>query len=140
MKRKALISVFSEQDGNIEDKIEVVTPGDFYKKDSCYYAVYKETQITGMLNTTTTLKIGPEKFSLIRMGSTSTKMNFYSESDDIVMYDTPYGTLELRIKTKDIHIDVGDDGGNVSINYDMSIGGQKPLNTSLKINIKPQDA
>jgi uncharacterized beta-barrel protein YwiB (DUF1934 family) len=57
MKKKALISVFSEQDGNIEDKIEVVTPGDFYKKDSYYYAVYKETQITGMLNTTTTLKI-----------------------------------------------------------------------------------
>lgn len=136
MNKKALISVVSEQDGNTEESIEVVTPGDFYKKDNYYYAVYKETQITGMQDTTTTIKIDSEQFSLIRVGSTTTKMNFQPKNEEIVLYDTPYGTLELKIQTKKLHIDVNDYGGDISVNYDMSIGGQKAQNTSLKINIK----
>lgn len=139
MKKKALISVVSEQDGNTEESIEVVTPGDFYKKDDSYYAVYKETLITGMQDTTTTLRISPEQFSLTRVGSTATKMNFQSQSQDIVLYNTPYGALELKIHTKALKIDIGDFGGDISVNYDMSIGGQETQNTSLKINIKAQE-
>lgn len=139
MKKKALISVVSEQDGNVEENIEVVTPGDFYKKDDCYYAVYKETLITGMQDTTTTIKISPEQFSLIRVGSTATKMNFQSQNDEMVLYNTPYGALELKIHTRALQIDIDDCGGNISVNYDMSIGGQKSQNTSLKINIKAQE-
>lgn len=140
MKKKALVSVISEQNGNTEESIEVVTPGDFYKKDDCYYVVYKETQITGMEDTTTTFQISPEEFSLIRIGSTSTEMKFKKNKDDVSLYNTPYGTLELKIQTNDLIIDVNDDGGNVSINYDMSVGGQNSQKTALKINIKPQDA
>lgn len=139
-KKRVLISVISKQNGNEDDRIEVVTPGDFYKKDDSYYAVYKETQITGMDDTTTTFKISPEKFSLIRIGSTSTKMNFVSRGEDIVLYNTPYGTMELKIETKDLSINVGDAGGDITIKYNMSVAGQKPQNTSLKINIKAQDA
>lgn len=139
MKKKSLISVVSEQNGNTEESIEVVTPGDFYKKDEFYYAVYKETQITGMQDTTTTIKISPDQFSLIRAGSTTTRMNFKAENDEVALYDTPYGTLELKIRTKALKIDINEYGGDISVNYDMSIGGQKTQNTSLKINIKAQD-
>jgi len=68
MNKNAIISVVSKQaDGNDDgDIIEVVTPGKFYKQDDCYYAVYEETEISGMKGTTTTLKIDEEKFTLIR--------------------------------------------------------------------------
>lgn len=136
MKKKAIISLVSKQDDNEEDSIEVVTPGDFYKKDDCYYAVYNETQITGMQDTTTTLKINADKFSLIRIGSTSTNMNFMKKGEDIALYDTPYGTMELKIFTKNLDINVNDEGGKVMIDYIMSIEGYKPQNTVLEINIK----
>ncbi len=69
MKKKALIHVLSSVPDAKEknDSIEVVTPGNFYKKDRNYYAVYEETSISGMEGTTTTLKIGEKNFSLIRM-------------------------------------------------------------------------
>lgn len=135
MKKKAIISLISKQD-NEDGNIEVVTPGDFYKKDDCYYAVYNETQITGMQDTTTTLKINKDKFCLIRMGSTNTNMNFTTNGKDIALYDTPYGTMELKIFTKNIDINVNDEGGKVMIDYTMSIEGYKPQNTVLEINIK----
>lgn len=138
MKKKAIISVSSKQKDNEDDTIEVVTPGDFYEKDGCYYAVYKETAISGMEGTTTTLKIYTDKFILVRMGSTSAKMEFNKASESLSMYNTQYGTLELKIETNELNISVNDEGGDIQINYSLSVGGQTPQNTLLEINIKTQ--
>lgn len=138
MKRKAIISVLSRQVGDDED-IEVVTPGVFYFQDGDFCAEYSETEISGMEGTTTTLKIKPEKFSLIRNGSTNAKMDFDKNSESISMYHTPYGTLELKIETKRLDINIDDNGGDIYIKYLLSILGQEPLDTSLKINIKTQE-
>ena len=56
--------------------VSVVTPGDFYIKNNVYYAVYKETEISGMEGTTTTIKILPSEFFLLRSGTTNAKMHF----------------------------------------------------------------
>jgi uncharacterized beta-barrel protein YwiB (DUF1934 family) len=139
VKKKAIISVTSKQSVGHEDSIEVVTPGEFYKKEDLYYAIYEETEISGMEGTTTTLKISKDKLSLIRKGSTSAKMDFDRNSKNLSMYDTPYGTLELRIETKELDIEIDEDGGNIFVNYNMSLSGQTPYNTILKINIKAQE-
>lgn len=139
MKKRAIISVSSKQKSDENDVIEVVTPGDFYEKDGSYYAVYKETEISGMEGTTTTLKISNDKFSIIRMGSTSAKMEFDKKAKSVSMYNTPYGTLELKIETKTLSVNVGEKGGDIQVNYDLSVSGQTPNNTQLKINIKAQE-
>jgi len=138
MKKKAIVSVVSRQISEDEKDIEVVTPGEFYKKDDSYYVVYKETEISGMEGTTTTLKINPDSFTLIRMGTTTTKMEFEQDNEKLVLYNTPYGVMELKIATKDLKVNVNDQGGDVLINYNMTIGGQKPQLTELKVNIKTQ--
>lgn len=139
MKKRAIISVSSKQKSDENDVIEVVTPGDFYEKDGSYYAVYKETEISGMEGTTTTLKISNDKFSIIRIGSTSAKMEFDKKAKSVSMYNTPYGTLELKIETKSLSVDVGEKGGDIQVNYNLSVSGQTPHNTQLKINIKAQE-
>lgn len=139
MKQKAIISVSSKQSIDEEEIIEVVTPGNFYKKENYYYAVYEETELSGMSGTTTTLKIGKDNFSLIRMGSTSAKMDFDKKTKNVSMYNTPYGTLELKIETKDLDINIDNNGGSVLVNYNMSLSGQTPYSTMLKIDIKAQE-
>lgn len=141
MKKKAIITVSSKQiEEDTDDEIvEVVTPGNFFKKEEKYYAVYEETEISGMKGTTTTLKIESNKLSLIRIGSTSTKMEFLKKKENVSMYTTPFGTLQLKIKTSNLDVDVNDDGGDIIVNYDLIITGQKPMKTVLKINIKPNE-
>ncbi|URZ03721.1 YwiB family protein [Clostridium felsineum] len=134
MGRKAIISISSKQ--GKDEPISVVTPGDFYKKNNCYYATYKETEISGMEGTTTTLKIKDDKCSILRQGSTSTKMEFEKDKDNYSIYSTPYGTMELKISTKNIDINVNDDGGDVNIRYDLSIVNQLSQSTIIDINIK----
>lgn len=138
MKRNAVISVRSEQAGIDENPIEVVTPGSFYKEDEKFIAVYEETEISGMEGTVTTFSIEKESFSLIRMGTTTTKMDFAINDKSMTLYNTPYGVLEIEIDTKELKIDVNETGGDIFINYNMSVSGQKPQHTMLKININAQ--
>lgn len=136
MSNKAIITIMSKQDENEDDIIEVVTPGKFYKKNDHYYAIYEETEISGMKGTTTTLKIYDDNFSLIRNGTTNTKMVFKKDLNDIIMYNTPNGTLELMLSIDDILINVDDNGGEISAKYDMAIAGQESLSTELVVKIK----
>lgn len=135
MGKRAIISISSAE--MVGDKpISVTTPGDFYKRNNCYYAVYKETEISGMEGTTTTLKIKDDKFCIIRMGTTSTKMEFEKYKKSYSMYNTPYGTMELEIDTKEMKVDVDEEGGNVEIQYDLKIINQLSQTTKIDINIR----
>ena len=68
----------------------------FIKKIIAYYAVYEETEISGMKGTTTTLKIDEENFTLIRTGTTNTEMKFKKYARDLTLYNTPHGALDLN--------------------------------------------
>ena len=46
MKKKAIISISSNQEIDKEDMIEVVTPGDFYSEGNGYHVAYEETEIS----------------------------------------------------------------------------------------------
>lgn len=139
MKKKALISIVSNQFGEDNSEIEVVTPGEFTVCDDGFKAVYPETEISGMEGTVTRLLINDNSVSLEREGTTTSKMYFEKDKSDVSLYDTPYGTLELKIKTNELEIDLNENGGNVFIDYKMIIGDQSVQNTKLKINIKSEN-
>ena len=136
MKKKAIISVVSKQTGSDESAIEVVTQGEFYKEEDSYIAIYDETELSGMEGTKTTLKISPNNFLLTRIGTTNAEMRFKKGTNEISMYDTPYGMLEIKLETKDLKVDLNDNGGEVEIRYNLSISGQEPQKTILKVDIK----
>jgi len=134
LKKNALISLVSFQDD--EDMLEVVTPGDFYKKEDLYIVEYDETKISGMEGTRTTLKIGNDNFTLLREGNTHANMNFQNGKECFSIYDTPYGVLQVKIKTKDLLVNVDDQGGEVLVNYNMVVSGNNQPDTKLKVNIR----
>lgn len=138
MEKKALISISSMQKSRMDDKIEVLTPGSYFKKMDSYHVEYEETEISGMEGTRTLLEIFPDKLSLIRQGTTSATMEFEKNNNYITMYNTPYGAMELEIHTRDLTVDVNDEGGEIFVKYNMKISGQKAEDTQLKISIKTQ--
>lgn len=138
MKKSAVISVLSKQRGNDDEKIEVVTPGDFYEKDGKFYIVYDETEISGMQGTRTTIRVEADQFTLIRKGTTNTRMLFKEKHNDFIMYQTPHGMLQLSINIKKLSIDVDENGGSIKALYNMGISGEQAISTELNVNIKLQ--
>lgn len=141
MDKKAIISIVSNAMlDEMEDAIEVVSPGKFIKLENGYRAVYEETEISGMKGTTTTLTINDKEVVLEREGTTNTKMRFNQKEPSVAMYQTPYGLLELGIYTKGLSVDMNEDGGKLEIDYSMTIAGDVSVDTNLSLKIKTQNA
>lgn len=136
MKNNAIIKVVSIQNSEEDEKIEVVSLGDYYKEEDVFVATYKETELSGMGNTTTTFKIGKDFFYLIREGEINTVMEFKRGHSTSILYSTPQGGLALQVKTRNIKIQADDLGGNVDLEYDIFIDGQHSINTKLIANIE----
>lgn len=139
MEKKAIISVVSNANIEDDDMIEVVSPGSFEKIEDGFKATYEETEISGMEGTTTILTIKENQVILEREGTTSTKMIFKEDEDSIVLYNTPYGMLEIAISTNNLDVKIDEDGGKLDIEYEMSVYGQPPFNTKLSLSIKVQE-
>lgn len=136
MKREAVISIVSNSSIESEEMIEVISPGWFEKVEDVYKATYEETEISGMKGTTTTLTIKEKEVVLEREGTTSTKMVFNEKKDSVCLYNTPYGMLEIEIRTKKLELNVNNEGGDLNIEYEMTVFGQPPFNTNLSLDIK----
>ncbi|AOR22583.1 DUF1934 domain-containing protein [Clostridium taeniosporum] len=136
MKKKAIITVKSNasmEEGNL---IEVVSPGEFYINEDGFRVEYDETEISGMEGTRTKLIIRDSSFTLEREGSTTTKMDFKKRMRTTSLYQTPYGILKLNVDTKNLDINMNEDGGIIDVRYSMGIEGHESMNTSLSVKVK----
>ena len=119
-----------------DEVIEVVTPGKFHLGESEFKAVYEESEISGMDGTTTTLVIKDEALILEREGSTTTRMEFKKGEEVVSLYNTPYGMMNINIYTKELDIDMDDDGGVVYTKYILGLEGQSGITIELKVKIR----
>lgn len=136
MEKRAIISVKSLSNLDPNDAIEVVTPGKFIIEDNGFKAIYEESEISGMEDTTTTLNIQDNILVLDRVGSTTTKMEFKEGTMAVSLYNTPYGVLSLNIDTEKLNINVNENGGEIYSKYTLGLEGQEGITTELNIKIK----
>ena len=117
--------------------IELVTEGKYYKKGNNYYVTYKESKVTGMEGTTTTVELCENGIAtLVRFGKVNTQFIFEKGKRHISYYDTVYGTFVVGIFTKDINISVNDEGGDVRVDYSIEIDNNKTGETDFYMQIR----
>ncbi len=136
-KKHVLISIkgLQTQLGETSD-VELVTEGVFYKEDEKYYAVYDETEITGLLGTTTTLQIEGDHVALIRNGTVNNQMLFIPNQKTTSYYDTCYGSLVIGVLSDRVLVDMSDTGGTINIDYSLDINEEFGGNNQFRIQIK----
>lgn len=131
MKKDAVIRVSSIQNNDENERIEIVSPGCFFKEEDEYIVNYEETEISGMGDTLTTFRIGENYFNLIREGDMNSNMEFRHGGSTSIMYNTPHGGISIRIKTNNVNIDVNENGGKINVDYDIIIAVDQVINTKL---------
>lgn len=109
-----------------EAGIELVTEGRLYKKADVYYVSYKETGMTGMEGTTTTLKVEDKKITLIRHGTVSSTFVFEKGKKTISHYSTEFGVFTIGVKAEEVNSKLDEAGGFIAIKYSLDMSGQKP--------------
>ena len=92
---------FDQREENA-DKIEIVTVGDYYKKNDKHYVIYEEVTEGFERPTKNRLKIGSQMVELTRNGLVNVHMVFQENKKNMSNYNTPFGQILVGIDTKRI--------------------------------------
>ena len=139
MSRDAVISVCSIQNNDEKERIEIVSPGFFFKENDEFVATYQETELSGLGDTLTTLRIGKNYFNMIRTGDINTTMEFKNGRRASILYNTPHGGLCIKMKTNKIKVDIDENGGKVNVDYDVIVAKNEIINTKLEATIRVKE-
>ena len=127
MDKNVIISVKGSQtqeEDNVNN-LELVTEGRYYKKADTYYVTYKESEVTGMEGTTTTLKISEGIVTLMRFGAVNSQFIFEKGRKHVSYYDTAHGAFTIGVFTNEMNIDINDCGGEIWVDYKLEIDNNK---------------
>lgn len=139
MNKDVIISVKGTQATEDQDinELELVTEGKLYKKGETYFVSYKESNLTGMEGTTTTLKVQSDGIvTLIRHGSVNTQFIFEKGQKHISHYDTSCGTFTISVLANNVFAIVNDDGGEIKVDYRLEIDNAKAGNNDFYLKIE----
>lgn len=137
--KKVKINITTKQEG--QEDIVFMTCGNFEGDSEKMVFIYDESQITGLDNTTTRMEITDEVVTITRSGDFASKIKFTTECEDCSFYQTPYGSLRLRIITKEIDIvkefskEMKECKAFVDIRYQTEIEGDLQGETNLNISV-----
>ena len=115
--KKVIVSVKGQSGPGNEGRMELITEGKLYKKESAFYISYKETGVTGMEGTTTTLKVEKDRVTLIRHGTVTSTFVFEEGKENISHYATEYGVFTVGVRADRINSTMDVHGGVVAVSY-----------------------
>lgn len=123
MKKEVLISIkgMQQYEGVEQDGIELMTKGTLTQRPDGYVLAYAESELTGLEGTETAMEILPDRVTLTRTGEVCSQMVFEEGRIHRSLYDTPYGSMEIGINTRQMRSTVGERGGELEIAYSIEI-------------------
>ena len=101
-----------QHDGKENNETELITEGQYKKKDNGYVITYEESEATGFNGSKTVLTtFGEGLVTMQRSGSTISHLFIEKNKKHHCHYGTPYGDFMVGITTKDIKSKLDDNGG-----------------------------
>ncbi len=138
MKKDVYISIKGVQviDGD-KDVTELVTQGNFYRRNKSYYITYDESAATGFEGCKTTLKVDDsEKVTLIRSGAARSHLIVERNARNIGHYGTEAGDLMIGINAKVINSQLTDHGGDLHFSYSLDVNSTLVSENEVFISVK----
>lgn len=105
------------------ETVSLETPGRYGTRGKMTFLTYDETELTGMQGTRTSLLLYPASVALVRTGKILQKQEYTEGEETFSAYETPYGTIDMRVKTTSITNTIQDGRGRLKIVYDVELKG-----------------
>ena len=111
------INSIHSYDQEDEDSLEFSTDGHYYFDGENGCLTYMESDVTGLEGTRTSVIVMPDQVVVDRDGMVTSRMIFREGLRDAFQYATPFGSATMGIDTRRISRQMGENGGNVEIEY-----------------------
>ncbi|MBE6931525.1 MAG: DUF1934 domain-containing protein [Clostridia bacterium] len=124
---------------NDEELMELITEGRLYRKNGSYFITYRESELTGMVGVTTTLKVEAGGVTVMRNGPMSTHMVFRQGEKHYGLYQLEGGEpMTIAVRTSRVRQTICDFGGDVEIDYSIEINNVPTAENKLRLNVREQ--
>lgn len=131
---------FAAEDDGAGEAVEVITPGDYYKKNDKHYVMYDEVMEGFDGTTKNVIKIAENCLDITKKGVTNVHMIFEKNKKNVTYYYTPFGSLLIGIDAKQVNIAETEENIDVTVNYDLEVNYEFLANCNITMNIKAKNA
>ena len=118
------------------DRIEILTPGNYYRKKNHHYVTYDEITEGSDEITKNIVRFDGDMLTISKRGFANVEMVFEKNKRNMTNYVTPYGSLLVGIDTDRIDIKESDDVINIDIDYALDINYEHLADCRIKMEIK----
>ena len=142
MEKDVIISIQGKQlyEGSEQDSMELVTEGKLVQEEDFLRLSYEESELTGMVGTTTIFQVEPKRVTLLRVGSVSSEMVFQLGKRHTSLYNTPYGSMEVGIMARKLSSSLTMEGGKLDIDYDIEIDHRLAGQNLFRIDVREAES
>lgn len=138
MKKNVVISLMGVQryEEMPPDVIELVTQGQLHEEDGALVLSYEESELTGLEGTRTTLRIEGERVVMLREGEMNTQMIFEEGQRHLSLYETPYGTMSIGVRTWSLYVQMDSSGGELEMDYAVEVEYSTAGRNTFRIQVR----
>lgn len=144
MTKDVLLSIsglqFAAQDEEDTMPVEVITAGDYYKKNGKHYILYNEVTEGFDGNTKNIIKLTEDSLDITKRGVSNVHMVFEKNKKNVSYYNTPFGSLLIGIDAKSVDIAETEDNIDVRVKYNLEVNYEHLADCSIVMNIKSKES
>lgn len=142
MTKEVFVSIsglqFAKEEEN--EPIEVITSGDYYKRNGKHYIIYEEVMEGGEQPTKNVIKLGDAFLDITKKGAANVHMMFEKDKKNVTYYYTPYGSLLIGIDAKKVDVQETEHSIDVRVDYALEVNYEHMADCSIKMNIQSKGA
>lgn len=141
MTKDVLVSITGLQfDGQIEGSdetpIEMITRGDYYKRNGKHYLLFEES-VDGIEEMTrNTMKFSEHNMELMRKGATNVHMIFDEKTKTVSRYGTPFGEILIGIDTDSVTYTESEEEIKLSVDYALEVNYEYMAECKIHVDIR----
>ena len=140
MKKDVMISIKGLYNGEEDaDALELITVGQLFRRpeSDSYYIRYEETEATGYVGCTTTLKIeGDQCVTISRTGAQQTNLVIEKNRRHLCHYDTGFGSFTVGVYSDLIESNLNDHGGAVRFCYTLDVDTSLAAENDVTVSVR----
>ena len=122
------------------EPVEMITAGDYYKKNGKHYIMYDEVMEGFDGNTRNIIKLTEDSLDITKKGVANVHMVFEKNKKNVSYYNTPFGSLLIGIDAKSVDIAETENNIDVNIKYNLEVNYEHLADCSIVLHIKSKES
>ncbi|NLL78152.1 MAG: DUF1934 domain-containing protein [Clostridiales bacterium] len=122
------------------DKIETITPAEYYKRDGSHYVVFEETTEGFDESTKNIIKFKNSSLDLTKRGLVNVHMSFEENKKNLTSYVTPYGEILIGIDARSIRLNEEKERIVVDVDYALEVNYEHFADCKIRMDIRSKES